>query len=324
MLPIFVATTFFVLVAISFVSASIPRIIAENDISVPGLDLVARFDPISSALNLLGDRTRVVVIPQTDSILADHTSYFDNGLVLSEICHRIEDVVEGRSSEIEVSRSRLLEAGCELRRGLIVRRVVASTVCIFALGGIGTLSQALDGAFSKMLLWATSCVLIAGVTFLVKYKFLHQMTILGGFDDYSYAAEMGVLRRGRSSAGWAACEGFIGLLMLNWSATDLSGLRIEADTAVLWSTVSPFAMLAGLILLGASFGSAFGYSWATLLAVAGVMLTVVVFVATPHSFPILLNTFISISVIMVVALVRRLSQELPGSPLSARTERNWG
>ncbi|MGW4340840.1 hypothetical protein ACWEK5_50030, partial [Rhodococcus koreensis] len=190
-------------------------IVAKNRTDVTGFDLIARHDPVSSALELLGNQDRIVRVSQTDSVVLDHVTYFGNGLVLSEICRVIESAAQGGGGrEAAVVESSLSEVGYELRSGLIARRWasfgIAATMGAIVIRILGPQPIAFAVALGAIAMTAT-----AGVY--ARRSWLDRMTTLGGFDDYRRATDLGRIRAARRSSWMASAQGVCALVLLSFA-----------------------------------------------------------------------------------------------------------
>ncbi|MBW0288001.1 hypothetical protein ATN38_03480 [Rhodococcus sp. FH8] len=124
--PITFLLGLFIAVGVAVTKNWLPEIAESNAIDCPGVDLVARHDPVASAMSLLGSPHRVVRIVQTDSVFFDHIKYFENGLVLTDICRRIEAAANSTTGPSAVRTRELFEVGSlELNNALLVRRWAA-------------------------------------------------------------------------------------------------------------------------------------------------------------------------------------------------------
>ncbi|MFG1784489.1 hypothetical protein ACGFIU_18780 [Rhodococcus oryzae] len=279
---VFMAISIMVVAGRSMTASLHGEIVAANRCSQPGIDIVALHDPVASALGLLGNRRRVVRVSQSDSMVFDHVAYFDNGLVLSEICRRIEDVVNARQSPpSNVIEKKIRHRGYELRAGLISRRL-ASFVMTAAMGAFIFHVIDIHGRG-----WAVGAGLVgmgvtAGVNIVARRRFLDRMTAMGGFDDYERASSIGELRMGRKSWIWAVVEGALALpLVASLVAAPPRVIATSEDWRQLVE-LQPFAQLAGVLLIIGAALTALGSHRCDLVAALGFSAASLVWLSLPQ------------------------------------------
>ncbi|WP_139810839.1 hypothetical protein [Prescottella equi] len=253
------------------------EILEKNRTDAAGFDIIARHDPVSSALEFLGNQCRLVRVSQTDSVVLDHVNYFGNGLVLSEICRVIEAVAHGREvgtgNAVEGS---LGERGSELRAGLITRRWASLGVAAVA-GSIviGILGPHPVGFVVALVAIATT----AAVGVYARRNWLNKMTTLGGFDDYRRAIDLGRVRAGRRSQWMATTQGVCALVFLSFSVVPV--LPPSADWYALMALEGP-AMGVGVLLAVGAVLAACGSFHSDLVAVAGFSFSALIWFSVPQ------------------------------------------
>ncbi|MFT0613010.1 hypothetical protein ACMHYT_18250 [Rhodococcus qingshengii] len=151
-----------VVVGVTVTKDWLPEIAESNAIDCPGVDLVARHDPVASAMSLLGSPHRVVRIVQTDSSFFDHNEYFENGLVLTDICRRIEAAANSTTGPSAVCTRELFEVGdLELDNALLMRRWAAfGSAVLVVIFGIPILASTVGMPTSLIVVLALSSISI--------------------------------------------------------------------------------------------------------------------------------------------------------------------
>ncbi|WP_110588128.1 hypothetical protein [Microbacterium suaedae] len=119
---------------------------------VPGIDMCARFDPVSHPFTMLGSPDRVARITQSAS-LADHALYFANEIeVLGEIDRQISGVGTPRAPDPLGSIARRsvhrLVRGARIARGVVT--IAAATAATLLAPGVGRATLAAILAYACM------------------------------------------------------------------------------------------------------------------------------------------------------------------------------